>query len=824
MKLPQINITQRLIISNLLSLLIVSFAVIMVIRSLYYVESTLKNETSTHVSDLIVNSEISRRVFTLTSRVKLLEQTFLFSETTLSEEAFNVDFQLQRLRDLSTNEGFSQKIDAFIDNFHRFLGSSLALNRILKQTNQIDATLAEQLDQLEFAIADSKLRHLDQPNFILYNNELDLINMLRESFLTSGKMVGDIHSRITPETEKVLLIEVEKELDIFLLHLENVDIETTAVIAEKKRINRTVKRYNAALKRIRANLEQRWLVMASLLVAQSDLLEMVEKTESRVQSQALELTDQLEKEIGLSRMNAIIISFSAVVLSMLLVHHVVRHHIRKPLNALRHGFDRLESGSLKNPINLGRSDEWSHLEKAYNDMASRLSKAYLDLTEEKKNFDFLAHHDPLTSLANRLLATKQLDEEIRKSYENNASFLLFYLDIDEFKTINDSLGHAPGDNLLVNVGHILSNLVGDKGFVARMGGDEFLVVYSNIGLDEGEPIADRLNQALRKPYYIDDNSIFVSASIGVCEYPTHGLDRETLIRNADTAMYHAKRNGRDQYRVYADEMTHEVNDLIETNMGLHQAIANDELEVFFQPKVNLDSQDIIGAEALIRWRHPKLGLLPPIDFLEVAEKSDLIIDIDKWVFKKVANLITEWQRAGMDLQGVIFSINFSARMFYMTDLADQLQVILDETDCQPHQLLLEITERDMMRDFETCSRTIEVLHSKGYKIAIDDFGTGYSSLSVLKNLSADCVKLDRSFIEDINSSKVDYEITCAVLKLAQILDFSVIAEGLETQNHVTTLRQIGCKYAQGYFFARPLPIDDWVSYFLLNSEQSPKEA
>ncbi|MGF1825184.1 EAL domain-containing protein [Vibrio splendidus] len=824
MKLPQINITQRLIISNLFSLLIVSFAVIMVIRSLYYVESTLKNETSTHVSDLIVNSEISRRVFTLTSRVKLLEQTFLFSETTLSEEAFNVDFQLQRLRDLSTNEGFSQKIDAFIDNFHRFLGSSLALNRILKQTNQIDATLAEQLDQLEFAIADSKLRHLDQPNFIRYNNELDLINMLRESFLTSGKMVGDIHSRITPETEKVLLIEVEKELDIFLLHLENVDIETTAVIAEKKRINRTVKRYNAALKRIRANLEQRWLVMASLLVAQSDLLEMVEKTESRVQSQALELTDQLEKEIGLSRLNAIIISFSAVVLSMLLVHHVVRHHIRKPLNALRHGFDRLESGSLKNPINLGRSDEWSHLEKAYNDMASRLSKAYLDLTEEKKNFDFLAHHDPLTSLANRLLATKQLDEEIRKSYENNASFLLFYLDIDEFKTINDSLGHAPGDNLLVNVGHILSNLVGDKGFVARMGGDEFLVVYSNIGLDEGEPIADRLNQALRKPYYIDDNSIFVSASIGVCEYPTHGLDRETLIRNADTAMYHAKRNGRDQYRVYADEMTHEVNDLIETNMGLHQAIANDELEVFFQPKVNLDSQDIIGAEALIRWRHPKLGLLPPVDFLEVAEKSDLIIDIDKWVFKKVANLITEWQRAGMDLQGVIFSINFSARMFYMTDLADQLQVILDETDCQPHQLLLEITERDMMRDFETCSRTIEVLHSKGYKIAIDDFGTGYSSLSVLKNLSADCVKLDRSFIEDINSSKVDYEITCAVLKLAQILDFSVIAEGLETQNHVTTLRQIGCKYAQGYFFARPLPIDDWVSYFLLNSEQSPKEA
>ena len=817
MKLNQINITQRFIISNFISLLIVSLAVIMVIRSLYYVESTLKNETSTHVSELIVNSEISRRVFTLTSRVKLLEQTFLFSENTLSEEAFNVDYQLQKLRDLSTNEGFSQKIDAFIDNFHRFLGSSLALNRILKQTNQIDATLAAQLNQLEFAIADSKLKHLNQHDFIRYNNELDLMNMLRESFLTSGKMVGDIHSRITPETEKVLLIKVEKELDIFLLHLENVDIETTAVTKQKKRIQKTVKRYNAALKRIRANLEQRWLVMASLLDAQNDLREMVENTESRVQNQALALTAQLEEEIGESRLNAIMISLSAVILSLLLLNYVVRNHIQKPLNALKHGFDRLESGSLREPIALGRNDEWSHLEKAYNDMAGRLSEAYLELTEEKKNFDFLAHHDPLTGLANRLLATKKLDEEIKRSHEQASCFLLFYLDIDEFKTINDSLGHGQGDNLLINVSNILTTLVGINGFVARMGGDEFMVVFSNISLSEGEQLAERLNQSLRKPYYTDDNSIFVAASIGVCEYPTHGANGETLIRNADTAMYHAKRNGRDQYRVYADKMTHEVNDIIETNMGLHQAVANDELEVFFQPKVDLDSQEIIGAEALVRWQHPKLGLLSPVDFLEVAEKSDLIIDIDKWVFKRVAKLITEWQHSGMNLEGVTFSINFSARMFYMTDLAEQLQVILDETDCKPHQLLLEITERDMMRDFETCSRTIEVLHSQGYKIAIDDFGTGYSSLSVLKNLSADCVKLDRSFIEDINSSKVDYEITCAVLKLAQILDFSVIAEGLETQSHVKKLRQIGCKYAQGYFFARPLPIDDWISYFMGNN-------
>tara|TARA_B100001059_G_C17727595_1_gene524359 strand:- start:38 stop:1174 length:1137 start_codon:yes stop_codon:yes gene_type:complete len=378
---------------------------------------------------------------------------------------------------------------------------------------------------------------------------------------------------------------------------------------------------------------------------------MVENTESRVQNQALALTAQLEEEIGESRLNAIMISLSAVILSLLLLNYVVRNHIQKPLNALKHGFDRLESGSLREPIALGRNDEWSHLEKAYNDMAGRLSEAYLELTEEKKNFDFLAHHDPLTGLANRLLATKKLDEEIKRSHEQASCFLLFYLDIDEFKTINDSLGHGQGDNLLINVSNILTTLVGINGFVARMGGDEFMVVFSNISLSEGEQLAERLNKSLRKPYYTDDNSIFVAASIGVCEYPTHGANGETLIRNADTAMYHAKRNGRDQYRVYADKMTHEVNDIIETNMGLHQAVANDELEVFFQPKVDLDSQEIIGAEALVRWQHPKLGLLSPVDFLEVAEKSDLIIDIDKWVFKKVAKLITEWQRSGINLEG-----------------------------------------------------------------------------------------------------------------------------------------------------------------------------
>ncbi|EOD80896.1 diguanylate cyclase/phosphodiesterase [Grimontia indica] len=820
MNLNNTSITQRLIISSLISLLMVSFAVLIVIRSLFYVESTLKTETSRHVSELIVNSEISRRVFALTSRVKLLEQTFLYSETALSEEAFNIDFQLQRLRDLSTNQDFSYQIDAFIDNFHRFLGSSLALNRILKQTKTIDATLADQLDALEVAVAASKLEHLGEEEVTIYNNELDIIAMLRESFLMVGKMLGDIHSRITPETEKVLLIEAEKELDILQLHLENVDISTMAVRTQKIAIKRTLERYHATLRKIRANLDQRWIVMAALVQAQAGLLEMVESTESRVQEQTLQLTTQLEDVITESRFNAIIISLLAFLFSVLLVNHVVSRHIQKPLDDLKDGFDRLVSHGTKRPIDLGRTDEWGHIENAYNNMAARLSEAYQAITEEKKNFDFLAHHDPLTRLANRLLATKELRNQIADSKENGTKFLLLYLDIDEFKTINDSLGHAAGDNLLVNVAEKLTRLIGDSGFVARMGGDEFMILIPNTHLEQGKLIAQRINKAIKQPYYIEKNTIFVSTSIGICEFPDHGHDGETLIRNADTAMYYAKRNGRDSYRIYTDEMTTEVNDIIETNRGLNHAVRRDELTVFFQPKVNLASGNIVGAEALVRWKHPKLGLLPPSAFMEVAEKSDLVVDIDKWVFSKVARLVTEWKNAGIDTSSILISVNFSARMFYMTDLAEQLQKILDKTDCEPSQLILEITERDMMRDFETCVRTIETLHAKGYKIAIDDFGTGYSSLSVLKNLSADYIKLDRSFIKDVHSSSSDYEITKAILQLAKVLDLSVVAEGAETRPHVDTLRQLGCASAQGYYFAKPLPVDGWLDYLEENKRKA----
>lgn len=357
MKLREITITQRLIFSNLLSLMIVSLAILMVIRSLYYVESTLKTQAHEHVTILSENSDISRRVFKLTSRVKLLEQAFLFSETTLSEEAFHIDLELQNLRELSTNHELSQKMDAFIDNFHRFLGSSLSLNRILKKTQQIDDLFAEQINELELYISDRKLLNARDTENWSYYNRLGLISMLRESFLMTGKMVGNIHSRITPETEQVLIIEAEKELDILLLHLENVDIKTPELNTQKQKMKRTLRKYNAALRRIKANLKQRWLVIDALVNAQNDLLSMVEITEETVQIEARALTESLKKEIGQSRLNAILTSIFAFILSILLISSVVKRHIRQPLDDLSEGFDRMESNGINKPIKLNRTEQ-----------------------------------------------------------------------------------------------------------------------------------------------------------------------------------------------------------------------------------------------------------------------------------------------------------------------------------------------------------------------------------------------------------------------------------------------------------------------------------
>jgi len=811
MKKAVLTLGARLAITVFMLMAITGVGFGIVISALYSVESILETESSEHVSSLTTNSVVSRQIFELSTRVQLLEQTFLYNESILTEEGFNIDEQLQLMRGLSTNDDFKKHMDLFIEDFHRFLGNSLTLNRILQELGRIDVGLGEQIDQLDLLVAEDKIDQLLDKKYAYITDHIDLMNMLRESYLEVGKMVGAIRSRITPETEKVVILEVLKELDIFRLHLANLEATNEAIAQDKKQLWRALAKYTAVLRKLRANLDQRWIVMEALLDSQNQLLSFVETTEYQVQESALSLKERLEQDIGYLRFVVLVTALVAVIFGVVFISLMVKRHIRRPLDALIDGFYQLESSEFNQRISLNRRDEWNTIEKAFNQMASRLEEIYRQLNNEKKNFNYLAHHDPLTGMANRLYINQQLDSVIAHSRKQGKPFTLLYLDVDQFKNVNDSLGHGAGDQLLKEVSDRLLDVIGTNGHVARLGGDEFMVLFPNVeSIKAVSVFAEAINRALRKAFTLEGEPIYVTSSIGVCQYPEHGDNVETLVRNADTAMYYAKRQGRDQFCVYTDAMTHEAHDLIYKSAGIRRALENDEFELLFQPQFDILAPTIIGAEALIRWNHPELGQLSPDAFLGVAEQTGLILDIDDWVFKQVAALVSEWKSQGFNLDGISFSVNFSGRKFFEPGLGKQLDDVIAMYDCSATQLVLEITERDMMSRFDLSAATIKDLRKRGYRVSIDDFGTGYSSLASLKNLPADTIKLDRSFILDIVTSDRDLAIVKSVMTLAEELGLSVVAEGVETQDQVDSLISIDCQYAQGYHFAYPLREDQWM--------------
>ncbi|MDO6454793.1 EAL domain-containing protein [Neptunomonas phycophila] len=811
MKKAVLTLGARLAITVFMLMAITGVGFGIVISALYSVESILETESSEHVSSLTTNSVVSRQIFELSTRVQLLEQTFLYNESILTEEGFNIDEQLQLMRGLSTNDDFKKHMDLFIEDFHRFLGNSLTLNRILQELGHIDVGLGEQIDQLDLLVAEDKVDQLLDKKYTYITDHIDLMNMLRESYLEVGKMVGAVRSRITPETEKVVILEVLKELDIFRLHLANLEASNEAIAQDKRQLSRALAKYTAVLRKLRANLDQRWIVMESLLDSQNQLLSFVETTEYQVQESALSLKERLEQDIGDLRFVVLVTALVAVIFGVVFISLMVKRHIRRPLDALIDGFYQLESSEFNQRISLNRTDEWNTIEKAFNQMASRLEEIYRQLNNEKKNFNYLAHHDPLTGMANRLYINQQLDSVIAHSRKQGKPFTLLYLDVDQFKNINDSLGHGAGDQLLKEVSDRLLDVIGANGHVARLGGDEFMVLFPNVqSIKAVSVFAEAINRALRKAFTLEGEPIYVTSSIGVCQYPEHGDNVETLVRNADTAMYYAKRQGRDQFCVYTDAMTHEAHDLIYKSAGIRRALENDEFELLFQPQFDIVAPTIIGAEALIRWNHPELGQLSPDAFLDVAEQTGLILDIDDWVFKQVAALVSEWKSQGFNLDGISFSVNFSGRKFFEPGLGKQLDDVIAMYDCSATQLVLEITERDMMSRFDLSAATIKDLRKRGYRVSIDDFGTGYSSLASLKNLPADTIKLDRSFILDIVTSDRDLAIVKSVMTLAEELGLSVVAEGVETQDQVDSLISIDCQYAQGYHFAYPLREDQWM--------------
>ena len=429
------------------------------------------------------------------------------------------------------------------------------------------------------------------------------------------------------------------------------------------------------------------------------------------------------------------------------------------------------------------------------------------LTEQvqaaKDNLEHLVHHDVLTDLPNRALLQDRLGQAIELARRQGRRLAVMFMDLDQFKHINDALGHAVGDQLLQSVAQRLIGGVRHSDTVSRQGGDEFVLLLPYIEHAEDAMLsAQKVLAALAPPHHIDGHELHIGASIGISIYPEDGQDAETLIKCADSAMYHAKENGRDNYKFFEQSMNVRAVERQSIEASLRRALERQEFVLHYQPKINLLSGMIVGIEALVRWQHPQRGLLEPAQFVPIAEDSGLILPIGRWVLREACLQARAWQDAG--LPPITVAVNTSALEFRAKDFLENVRVTLEESRLEPRYLELELTESVLMRDAEATGSVLHALADLGIKLAVDDFGTGYSSLSYLRQFPIDTLKIDRSFVSRMSHNLDDAAIVSAVISMAKALRLRVIAEGVETAEQLAFLLAKHCDEGQGYFFGRPM--------------------
>ena len=425
------------------------------------------------------------------------------------------------------------------------------------------------------------------------------------------------------------------------------------------------------------------------------------------------------------------------------------------------------------------------------------------LLQKEREIVYMAYHDPLTGLPNRLMLLNRLDYALDIACRNQGQMAVLLLDIDRFKVINDSLGHDVGDRLLVAVAQRLSNTLRRSDIVSRPGGDEFIVALTDFETAVYVAhVAERLLSHVLETLTLDGHPVRVTTSIGISIFPQDGQDARTLLRNADIAMYRAKEEGRNTFRFFDQTMNSRAIERLDLETSLRQAVENQEFVLHFQPKVMLANRVTLGTEALIRWQHPKKGLIAPADFIPLAEETGLILPIGGWVLRAACEQTQRWRRDGFS--DLTVAVNLSAHQFQQADLVDQIKAVLDETALPSVALEIELTESTVMANAERAIQTLCDLRDIGIRVSVDDFGTGYSSLSYLKKLPITSLKIDRSFIGDLTHDADDAAIVRTIIALGKVLHLEVIAEGVETAEQALFLTDNGCHIGQGYFFARPL--------------------
>ena len=431
--------------------------------------------------------------------------------------------------------------------------------------------------------------------------------------------------------------------------------------------------------------------------------------------------------------------------------------------------------------------------------------------EAEENARFLAFHDPLTALPNRLVGRSSMERAMQDADATRTKAALLFLDVDHFKRVNDSLGHRAGDNLLKALVERLKNCIRERDTLSRLGGDEFLIVLSQIeGSDSVERFAERIREQTAKPFQVDGFELSVSVSMGIAVYPDHGTTFDELHRRADLAMYCAKKSGRNTHQVYSKAMESDAHEYLLILNGIRKGLDDREFVLHYQPQIDLNTGEVVGAEALIRWNHPKLGLIFPGKFIAVAEDSGLIVEIGNWVIREACRQAACWRSSKHS--GIPVAVNLSALQFRRGALADVVAEAIAEAGLEPAMLELELTESVLVEDKLNVASALAMLQAFGVRVALDDFGTGYSTFTYLRDFRFDKVKIDQTFVRNICHSKVDESIVRSITQLSQSFGIKTIAEGVETEDAVEILRRTSCDQAQGYLFGKPMNAEDFAKF------------
>ncbi|RCX07709.1 putative bifunctional diguanylate cyclase/phosphodiesterase [Marinomonas foliarum] len=483
-------------------------------------------------------------------------------------------------------------------------------------------------------------------------------------------------------------------------------------------------------------------------------------------------------------------------------------------NSFIQRLERLECLSQEIRLSSKQGVRWYKVEVSYHHLNNNVYLLTHDIQEERDHevaLYRLNNYDSLTLLPNRNLLYQQLESALVNARKREREFGLLYIDLDSFKVINDNFGHRVGDELIQRVAERIKTCIPPRACLYRLGGDEFVVVLENTtGIEELQNIAESIMQNASNTYLVAKMEMMITASIGIASYPQHADDIDNLLKNADAAMYRAKSTGHNMYFVYENNMAENIDAHLTLGGGLRKAIEEEQFVLHYQPKIRLCDEEVVGAEALIRWVHPELGMISPDQFIPLAEESGLILPLGEWVIRRACRQLKEWRESGV--APIKMSVNLSSRQFMQADLVDMVERVLQETGVEPEYFELELTESMLMADAQQSIDKLHGFRKLGLTLSIDDFGTGYSSLAYLKKFPIQTLKIDRSFINDLGLDSDNDAIVKATIAMAKSLNLKVIAEGVETRSQFDLLDGYGCQEVQGYLFSKPLCGEDFLRY------------